>query len=179
MLGDNWIIPEIDKKAEENLSKSLCVYPLTSRILLSRGFSAPDAAKSYLNKSNLTLHSPLLMKDMEKARDRIKRAIKDGEHICIYGDYDVDGVTSTAMLYLYLKSEGASCECFIPERLSEGYGLNKSSIEKIAIAATLIITVDTGITAVDEVAFAAALGVDVIITDHHNCRETPRRLTPL
>lgn len=173
MLGDNWIIPEIDKKAEENLSKSLCVYPLTSRILLSRGFSAPDAAKSYLNKSNLTLHSPLLMKDMEKARDRIKRAIKDGEHICIYGDYDVDGVTSTAMLYLYLKSEGASCECFIPERLSEGYGLNKSSIEKIAIAATLIITVDTGITAVDEVAFAAALGVDVIITDHHNCRETP------
>ncbi|MEG2003977.1 MAG: single-stranded-DNA-specific exonuclease RecJ, partial [Clostridia bacterium] len=116
-------------------------------------------------------HDPFLMKDMDKAVARIHSAALNHEKVCIYGDYDVDGVTATTALFTYLVSIGIVCECFIPDRISEGYGLNKHSIFEIAKQNNLIITVDTGITAIEETEFAKQLGIDLIITDHHSCRE--------
>ena len=171
MLGENWVISESDVKKEESLALSLGLSRLTARILVSRGYDTPASAASFLNKSELRLHDPFLLKDMDRACARIEKAIAEKQTVCIYGDYDVDGVTSTTALYLYLTGRGVNCKCFIPERLSEGYGLNKSVIGDIAKDTDLIITVDTGITAIDEIAYARSLGVDVIVTDHHNCRE--------
>lgn len=171
MLGENWVISETDKRKEENLSLSLGISRLTARILVSRGYDTPESARSFLNKSELKLHDPMLLMDMDKACERIKKAVAEKQSVCIYGDYDVDGVTSTTALYLYLTGLGAKCKCFIPERLSEGYGLNKAAIDEIAGDTDLIITVDTGITAIEEIDYARSLGVDVIVTDHHNCRE--------
>ncbi len=171
MLGENWVISESDVKKEESLALSLGLSRLTARILVSRGYDTPASAASFLNKSELRLHDPFLLKDMDRACARIEKAIAEKQTVCIYGDYDVDGVTSTTALYLYLTGRGVNCKCFIPERLSEGYGLNKSVIGDIAKDTDLIITVDTGITAIEEIAFARSLGVDVIVTDHHNCRE--------
>ncbi|MBP5237756.1 MAG: single-stranded-DNA-specific exonuclease RecJ [Clostridia bacterium] len=171
MLGENWFVSETDKRKEESLSVSLGISRLTARVLVARGYDTPDSARGFLSKSDLCLHDPMLLKDMDKACERIKKAIDENQSVCIYGDYDVDGVTSTTALYLYLTGRGARCRCFIPERLSEGYGLNKAAIGDIARDTDLIITVDTGITARDEIEYARSLGVDVIVTDHHNCRE--------
>ncbi len=171
MPAENWVVSEVDKLKEEQLALSLGIGRLTARILVSRGYDTPESAKRFLDKSDLAFGDPFLLKDMDKACARIREAVEKGQTICIYGDYDVDGVTSTTALYLYLTSIGAKCRCFIPERLSEGYGLNKASIEEIAKDTDLIITVDTGITAIEEVAFARSIGVDVVVTDHHNCRE--------
>ena len=171
MLGENWVLSATDSKKEEILALSLGISRLTARILVARGYDTPESARSFLNKSELKLHDPMLLKDMDKACARIEQAISEKQSICIYGDYDVDGVTSTTALYLYLTGRGARCKCFIPERLSEGYGLNKAAICEIAADTDLIITVDTGITAIDEIAYARSLGVDVVVTDHHNCRE--------
>ncbi|MDD4125485.1 MAG: single-stranded-DNA-specific exonuclease RecJ, partial [Eubacteriales bacterium] len=172
MLGDNWSVSVVDREKEEQLAAVLLVGKLTARVLISRGYDTPQLAGQFLRKSNLELYDPFLMKDMDRACARIKEALDKNQAICIYGDYDVDGVTSTTALYLYLKSKGARCRCFIPERLSEGYGLNKTSIEEISKDTNLIITVDTGITAIEETEYASTLGLDIIITDHHNCRDT-------
>lgn len=171
MLGDNWIIKEVNKQQELRLSKALGIRPLTARILISRGYDTAEKSDAFFKNTALKLYDPFLLTDMDKAVTRIKQAIESKEKVCIYGDYDVDGVTATTALYSYLSSKGAVCECFIPERLSEGYGLNNQSIASIAKRNSLIITVDTGITAVEETDFAASLGVDIIITDHHSCRE--------
>ncbi len=172
MLGDNWSVSVVDREKEEQLAAVLLVGKLTARVRISRGYDTPQLAGQFLRKSNLELYDPFLMKDMDRACARIKEALDKNQAICIYGDYDVDGVTSTTALYLYLKSRGARCRCFIPERLSEGYGLNKTSIEEISKDTNLIITVDTGITAIEETEYASTLGLDIIITDHHNCRDT-------
>ena len=164
MLGENWFVSETDKRKEESLSDALGISRLTARVLVARGYDTPDSARSFLNKSDLKLHDPMLLKDMDKACERIRKAIDENQSVCIYGDYDVDGVTSTTALYLYLTGRGARCRCFIPERLSEGYGLNKAAIGDIARDTDLIITVDTGITARDEIEYARSLGVDVIVT---------------
>ena len=108
------------------------------------------------------------MKDIRKAVDRINRAVKNKEKITVYGDYDVDGITSVYVLTSYIKSKGIECDEYIQEREGEGYGVNKEALKKIAGGGTsLIITVDSGITAVNEIDFASELGMDVIITDHH------------
>ena len=118
------------------------------------------------------LTDPFKFADMEKAVERISSAIKNNEKITIYGDYDVDGVTSVCTIYLYLKAQGASVDYYIPNRIGEGYGVSESAIENLAASGTkLIITVDTGITADAEVEFAKTLGVDFVITDHHECRQ--------
>jgi single-stranded-DNA-specific exonuclease len=118
------------------------------------------------------LCNPFDMKDMEKAVSRIDKALKSNEKITVYGDYDVDGVTSVCTLYLYLKSLGARVEYYIPNRNGEGYGVSNSAIESIKASGTsLIITVDTGVTANDEILFAKSIGVDFLVTDHHECRE--------
>ena len=148
-------------------------YPsLLSTVLAARGVSSVEAAAEFLDRERSLSISPMQMRDMDKAVARIQRAINDGETIAVFGDYDVDGITATVLLMDYLKSCGAHCLRYIPRRIEDGYGLSKETIQSLYDqGATLMITVDCGITGNEEVAFAASLGMDVVITDHHECKE--------
>lgn len=116
---------------------------------------------------------PLAFADMDKAAARVRRALDQGERIMVYGDYDADGVTSIVLLYAYLREQGADVLYMLPEREGEGYGLHKSSVDQIAEAGVkLIVTVDNGISAVEEIAYAREKGIDVVVTDHHQPQET-------
>lgn len=171
MNNREWLIRDTDAEICRRIAEECKLQPLTAKILLNRGLSDKEAIFSFLEKDTMPLHDPFLLKDMDKAVERIGRAIENKEHVCIYGDYDVDGVTSTVLLYLYLCSRGLECEYFIPERISEGYGLSLPVIEKMKGRVDLIITVDTGVTAVAEAEYAKSIGIDMVITDHHSCRE--------
>ncbi|MBR4798694.1 MAG: single-stranded-DNA-specific exonuclease RecJ, partial [Clostridia bacterium] len=146
MHSREWSIREFDREQCAALEKQTGLLPLTVKLLLNRGLDTPDKIREFLDKDNITLHDPMLLKDMDKAVARLKKAIAAKERVCIYGDYDVDGVTSTVMLYSYLRSKGIECSYFIPERLSDGYGLNLPVIEKMKGSIDLVITVDTGVT---------------------------------
>ena len=141
-------------------------------LLIQRGIDTPEKAKKYLNPQKSDLHDPALMQDMDKAVAVIRDAIARKEEIVVFGDYDVDGVTATAILLTYLRKQGAKVDFYIPDRHGEGYGLNIAAIEQIASRAKLLITVDCGITCPDEVARARELGMRVIITDHHQLGPT-------
>lgn len=146
--------------------------PLAATVLCARGLSTPEAAREFLAAGEAPLHDPFLMRDMDRAVGRMERAITGNEYIAVYGDYDVDGITSTCLLTLYLRSRGARVLPYIPDRLEEGYGLNREAVETLhAQGVSLIVTVDCGITAVEEAGYARTLGVDVIITDHHECKD--------
>lgn len=149
-------------------------YPyLLSTVLAARGITTPEAAAEFLERERQLTISPMLMRDMDKAVERIQRAIADGETIAVFGDYDVDGITSTVLLRDYLKSCGVRCLRHIPRRIEDGYGLSKDAIASLRQqGATLMITVDCGITGNEEVAFANSIGLDVVVTDHHECKET-------
>ena len=144
---------------------------LIEKILYRRGMKADLEIDRYLAPSKEQLHSPYLLNDMDLAVKRIRAAKQNDEHIVIYGDYDVDGVTSTSILYMFLKEQGYKVSYYIPNRTEEGYGLNKGAIKLIHDYSSLMITVDTGIAATEEVAFANEIGIDIIITDHHECQE--------
>ena len=148
-------------------------YPyLLSLVLASRGVSTPEGAAEYLEREHSLSLSPMLMKDMDKAVERIQQAIAEGETVAIFGDYDVDGITSTVLVSDYLKSCGVKCLRYIPRRIEDGYGLSCEAIQSLRDqGASLMITVDCGITGNEEVAFANSLGMDVVITDHHECKE--------
>lgn len=171
MNSRKWLIQKTDKEKCAVLQRELKIFPVTAKLLYIRELDTPEKARAFLSKENIQFHDPFLLKDMDKAVDRIKLAILNHETVCIYGDYDVDGVTATTLLYTYLSDRGVQCRYFIPERISEGYGLSAPVIERIADNVDLMITVDTGITAIEEAVFAKKLGIDMIITDHHNCRE--------
>ncbi len=170
-----WILHESeapsDRAAADAISRELGIGSVLSRLLVCRGYTDAAAARTFITMESELLHNPFVMKDIERAVNRIRRAIRLHEKITIYGDYDVDGVTSVCTLYLYLKRRGADVDYYIPNRAGEGYGVSRSAIESLAESGTkLIITVDTGITASDEIAYAKTLGVDVVVTDHHECR---------
>lgn len=168
-----WEIREQDPDKASELAQALETTPICARLLISRGLSDPCVARSYINKIDSKLYDPYLLKDMDKAAARIKKAMDDGEKITIYGDYDVDGVTAVTTMYTYLSDRNVSVDYYIPERENEGYGLNCGAIDAIAKSGTtLIVTVDTGITAIEDVEHANELGIDIVITDHHRCRET-------
>lgn len=173
--ANKWIIKQgVDGCVEkaEKLSKSLSIGGLLSRILVLRGYDTPEKAGGFLRNETELLHNPFLLDDMDAAVVRILTAVEKGEKITVYGDYDVDGVTSVSSLYLYLNSIGASVDYYIPNRATEGYGINVSAVDKLKEAGTsLVITVDTGITAVDETEYMKSLGIDVVITDHHRCQD--------
>ena len=153
------------------ISKELGINPIIAKLLYNRGYQDPTSATSFVRMENEMLRNPFDMADMMKGVQRIKKALDNKEKITVYGDYDVDGVTSVCTLYLYLKSLGANVEYYIPNRSGEGYGVSVGAIDSIKEAGTkLIITVDTGITANEEVAYAKSVGVDFLITDHHECR---------
>lgn len=156
---------------KERIAKELGINPIIADLLYTRGYTTPNAAKNFLYMENEMLCNPFDMKDMDEAVDRVQRAIQNHERITIYGDYDVDGVTSVCTLYLYLKSKGADVGYYIPNRAGEGYGVSIPAIEALKESGTnLIITVDTGITAIDEVKYAKEIGIDFLVTDHHECR---------
>ena len=150
-------------------SRKYGIPPLVASILSKRGISNLD---EYITPELDKLYDPFLMKDMERAVKRIVSAIQNKETVYVYGDYDVDGITSTAILTHFLLSQGVSALYYIPDRLQEGYGVNCNAVEEIAAkGATLLITVDCGISSVKEVEKAKAIGLDVIITDHHECKD--------
>ena len=162
-------IIEIDN-AYLQIKEGLGLSDPMSKLLYCRGQKNATEARSFLRMEETMLHDPYLMKDMDRAVEIIIRAINEKKKICIYGDYDVDGVTSVSMLYLYLKSKGGDVCYYIPDRIGEGYGMSASAIERMAASGVgLIITVDTGITANEEIKHAHELGIDVIVTDHHEC----------
>lgn len=136
-------------------------------LLVDRGLNTTKLINEYLHPEKELLHDPLLMTGMDQAVSVIRDSIAKGEEIIVFGDYDVDGVTATAILLTYLRKQGAKVGFYIPDRHGEGYGLNKAAIDKIAGHARLMITVDCGITCPDEVAYARSLGMRVIVTDHH------------
>ncbi len=173
MKDKRWIIGEYDNSQVDNLSRKLSISPLTAKLLIRRGLSNYEDAEIFLKKEISGFHSPFLMKDMEKAVNIIKSARESNEKVLIWGDYDVDGVTSTTILLKFLLSHGIDADYYIPRRLDEGYGLNKEVIESFAKSGgSLLITVDCGITADEEIAFGKSLGLKIIVTDHHECRDT-------
>jgi single-stranded-DNA-specific exonuclease len=146
------------------------ITPLTARLLCNRGYTDPASAELFFGNDERVWHDPMLMADMTPAVRRVLEAVEHQESIAIYGDYDVDGVTSVTSLYLYLTGLGAKVTCYIPNRLGEGYGMSVAAVDQLAAdGVSLIITVDTGITAHAEIAHAASLGVDTVVTDHHEC----------
>lgn len=151
------------------ISRKLGLPPVIATIMMNRGISEPE---DFINPTEDSLIDPFLMLGMKKATKRILEAIKNHEKIAIYGDYDVDGITSTAIMVKFLRSHKADVMYYIPDRLEEGYGINKGAIDKISeTGVTLLITVDCGITAVSEIAYAKEKGIDTIITDHHECKD--------
>ena len=136
-------------------------------LLTRRGVESSEAARAFLYPDAADLHDPMLLSGMTEAVERIRRAQDAGETVCVYGDYDVDGVCATSILTLYFRALGLNCVHYIPDRHAEGYGLNDAAIEKIAQSASLLVTVDCGISCAHEVETAKALGLDVIVTDHH------------
>lgn len=162
-----WNILKEDPELTRILAEECEISTLAASILVSRGHTAYADAVQFLTPEE-EFASPFEIVDMDKAAARILQAVDEFEKITIYGDYDCDGVTSTAILYTYLSSIGADVAYYIPERDGEGYGLHRDAIDQIASdGTTLLITVDNGISAVEEVAYASELGLDVVITDHH------------
>ena len=152
------------------ITRDAGVSPVVARLIYNRGFESAGQVERFMNPTEDTLHSPFELKDMDIACARVLRAVDAGERITVYGDYDVDGVTSVTLLYLYLKSLGADVNYYIPLRAKEGYGMSEAAIDTLRENGTqLIITVDTGITANREVEYARQLGIDTVVTDHHEC----------
>lgn len=166
----NWVANNTNKETLQKLMSGLSITSLTASVLVSKGYSTPEEVVEKLQVSELS--SPFLIKDMQKAADIINTAVDDGTRICVYGDYDCDGIMSTVILYSYLSNIGADVMYYIPER-SEGYGLNKNAIDKISESgAEIILTVDNGITAIEEAEYIYSSGMKLIVTDHHQQGET-------
>ena len=168
---NRWVVYEQDHQTVRMLADTLGVSPLCAQLLINRGYDDPDQARAFINKADSFLYNPYLLKDIIPAIKRIRAAIENEEKITIYGDYDVDGVTAVSILYMYLSDHGSDVDYYIPTRESEGYGLNDAAFRSIKDKGTsLVITVDTGITAIEEVRYAKEIGLDVVVTDHHQCR---------
>ncbi|MGX8705253.1 MAG: single-stranded-DNA-specific exonuclease RecJ, partial [bacterium] len=146
--------------------------PALHRLLVERGIGSAAEADRFLHPDERSLHDPFLLNDMAVAVDILQRAIASGTPICVYGDYDVDGVCASAIMLKYLRSRGATTEVYLPSRHTEGYGLNADAIREIAGWAKLLVTVDCGVTSVELVALAKSLGLTVIVTDHHRPAES-------
>lgn len=171
MKYKEWSMPSGSPRVRQNL-EAAGIPALLAAILAARGITQPDQARRLLTPGAEPVLDPMLLRDMDRAAARVRRALETGEHLAVYGDYDVDGITSTCLLTDCLRRMGGQVTPYIPDRLEEGYGLNLEAIHTLADqGVTLIVTVDCGITAVEEVAFAAGLGVDVVVTDHHECKD--------
>ena len=171
-LKRQWIFHKSDETAIKEISKSFSLSAPISQVLLNRGLKTPKDIEFFLNPKLSFLRDPFEIPDMEKAVDKTLTFVKDKKDIFVWGDYDTDGVTGTSIIMLCLKKLGANAKYYIPHRYNEGYGLNKVGIEKIAKSGgQLLITVDCGISNFDEIEYAKSIGIDVIVTDHHNLPE--------
>lgn len=167
-----WRVRKQDPTLVDRIAREGGISPVTAKVLLNRGIDTPEAVRAFLCPETCVF-SPFLMKDMDKAVERLLLVRNKKEKIVIYGDYDVDGTTSIALLVRFFYAIGIEADFYIPDRMSEGYGLNREAITDLARRGYhLVVTVDCGITAVEEVRLAADLGLDVIITDHHLPGET-------
>lgn len=166
-----WQVSSQSDSCASDIAGALNLSLAAARLLTNRGYSTPDEARAFIGKETVMLHDPFALADMDKAVTRILTALERSERIVIYGDYDVDGVTAVSVLYTYLRDLGANVKYYIPNRIGEGYGVNLDAIRAFAADGyTLMITVDTGITAIDEIAAASELSLDTVVTDHHECR---------
>ncbi|MBX2810349.1 MAG: single-stranded-DNA-specific exonuclease RecJ [Myxococcales bacterium] len=165
-----WVRRPCDERVAEQLCHEVAIDPRIARLLVARGISTKEEAKRFLEPKLEHLPHPFLMKDLKRAAERVADAVINQESVCLYGDYDVDGVTSSSLLAEFLGEHGLEPEIYIPKRLREGYGLNQKAIEGIAQSgARLLVTLDCGITAADEISQANDLGLACIIVDHHRC----------
>lgn len=168
MRRKKWVVAKSNKDFAALTAQELSIDPFAALLVTSRGFNDIDAIDSFFDDEAMLSLDPLSIKDMDKAAERINRAIDDFELICVFGDYDADGVTATALLYSYLEARGANAIRYIPDRILEGYGLNAAAIRELAEKGVkLIVTVDNGVSAVEEAKLAKELGITLIVTDHH------------
>ncbi len=175
ILHKKWRIAPSHTAIERKLERELHIHPIVAKLLANRGFETVEDGADFLHPKTEAMLSPFTLKDMDKAVNEIERVIESNDHIVVYGDYDVDGITATSLLYRFLKRCGAKVTYYIPERQSEGYGLNLEALEHIIeMGAALVITVDCGISSADIVA-AVKDRISIIITDHHN----PPEVTPM
>ena len=168
-----WHFPEVsNQKAIKTLSETFGITELIAKILVNRGYDTVEAANAFLRPELSGLHDPFLLHDMDKAIERLMQAIDSGQKIIVYGDYDVDGMTSTAIMTWALELMGANVDYFVPSRFSDGYGPNLANYQKLAAEGMqLLVTVDNGVSGKDEIAWLMAQGIDVIVTDHHELPE--------
>ena len=167
-MRKKWQFYNVDKEEVEKIAKKYNINKLLATILSNRGIVNPQDIEIFLKPTRYNFHDPFLMPDMEIAVDRIIKAIQNKQQIIIYGDYDADGITSTTVLKTFLEERGLNIATYIPNRLDEGYGLNNAALDKIAQGNyDLMITVDCGISAISEIEYANNLGIETIITDHH------------
>lgn len=167
-MNKKWECYEVDENKVENLARKYSLSKLLAKILVNRNIIEDEKINIFLNPTRRDFYNPFLMPDMEKAVDRIIKAINTHEKIMIFGDYDVDGITSITVLKKFLLDRGAHVSQYIPNRLYEGYGLNKEAIKHIVDEQyTLMITVDCGISGIEEIDYANSLGIETIVTDHH------------
>lgn len=166
-----WQIYDSNNEKIEEISKKYNLNKLLATILVNRNIEE-NQIETYLNPNRKNFHNPFLMPDMEIAVNRILKAMENKEKIIIYGDYDVDGITSITVLKSFLKDRGIDVDQYIPNRLEEGYGLNNPAVKKIAEQGyELMITVDCGISGIEEIKYANSLGIETIVTDHHEVGE--------
>src|ERR671936_1612779 len=167
MEQGTWTIRPCPHRESSALARALGVSEITASVLVRRGYGDPEAARAFL-AGEQPLHDPFLLGDMSEAVERIRAAIADGKRICVHGDYDADGICATALAVLVLREAGANVDWHLPSRFDEGYGVNGETLTRLAEEGCgLVLTVDCGITAVDEVARANDLGLEIIVTDHH------------
>ncbi len=169
-IEKRWVMrSDVAQEKVAELSKALDIAPVLAKLLIQRGIETPEEAKTFFDPQLSSLHNPFLMKDMERAVERIELAIANDERIMVYGDYDVDGTTAVALVYKFLRQIGHKrLSYYIPDRYTDGYGVSTRSIDyAVAKGASLIIALDCGIKAVEEVSYAKSKGVDFIICDHH------------
>ena len=172
-MNKKWDSYKIDESLIAPLAEKHNISDLLARILINRGITEDDKIEKFLYPKLEDLNNPFDFNDMDKAIDRIIKAVESKEPITIYGDYDVDGITSTTILYKFLSELDAIVDYYLPNRIQEGYGLNNEAVALIKERGTkLLITVDCGISGLEEVELANSLGLKVIVTDHHNAPET-------
>lgn len=166
-----WSVAQLNKERALAISEQLGIPMICAALLDVRGINTPEAVEEFIS-DEVRFDNPFGIKDMDKAVSRILAAIENGEKICIYGDYDADGVTATTLLFQYLETVGADVRFYIPSRADEGYGLNSEAVKQLSDEGTnLLITVDNGVSAYDEIELSNSLGMDVVVTDHHTVPE--------
>ncbi|HEY9164919.1 MAG TPA: single-stranded-DNA-specific exonuclease RecJ [Candidatus Kryptonia bacterium] len=180
-MNYNWkLLGQSDPAAISVLAKVLEVKPIVAQLLLQRGLDTPEKARMFFSSSLKDQHDSFLIDGMEKAVQRVLNALERNEKILIYGDYDVDGTTGAALLYMFFTKLGADADYYIPDRIKEGYGVSSVGIDfAVANGFSLLITVDCGVAASKEIAFASSKGIDTIVCDHHEVESTPQALAVL